>query len=587
MSVQVFEKYQVLRRLAIGGMGEIFLARQQGVAGFDRLVILKSLLRDLARDHSFVEQFLDEARVAATLNHPNIVSIFEVGAWRGLYFIAMEYIDGLSLAELLFRTSSQRCRVPYAIACRIVREAALALDHAHKAKSLSGEDLGIVHRDVSPQNIMVRTDGVTKVVDFGIAKAANRNTRTATGALKGKIAYMSPEQVASEHLDGRSDQFSLGVVFWELCAGKRLFRADSPVTTLQRITELPIPRLSDALPRCPAEVERIVMKMLEREPGRRFTDCGEVAQALDDFLRIECEDGGRADVSTFLREHTSDDDKNDAVDLTPAQPDFLIDLADHDLEATVDIPSRHSRVLRSPPRSKLWVVIALLVLTSAGVALWASRQLKLWGSSSRDPLAELATESLAEPVVSLAEPADVPAPTLILRSKPQSAQVFVDDVLTGRTPLDLSQLVAGDVHAIRIELDGYTTESFEVQLREGETRERVVTLNRRPPTPTPATTKKRDQNRHGAPSPSRVNQSKTTPNVTTQKGTGYLTINTKPWTLVSVNGEAWGSTPLFRRPTPSGKYRVRFRNEQSGIDETRSVVVKPGQNLKLVEDLRR
>ncbi|RMH16426.1 MAG: serine/threonine protein kinase, partial [Gemmatimonadetes bacterium] len=170
-------------------MGEVFLARQTGVA-VDRLVILKSLLPELAEQEGFVDQFLDEARVAATLNHPNIVGIYEVGLWNGQYFIAMEFIHGGDLARLQRAAAKKRVSCPYQVSARMIADAALGLDHAHHAVGMDGQPLHIVHRDISPQNIMVRGDGVTKVVDFGIAKAANRATRTATGMLKGKLQYM-------------------------------------------------------------------------------------------------------------------------------------------------------------------------------------------------------------------------------------------------------------------------------------------------------------------------------------------------------------------------------------------------------------
>ncbi len=170
----IFDKYEIQYRLAVGGMGEVFFARQKGVKGFDRNVILKGLLPDLAQDSNFVEQFLDEARVAANLSHPNVVGIFEVGLWNGTYFIAMEYIRGRHLGQLQRRVREAGERLPFALSARIIADAAAGLHHAHFAVDANGKRLSIVHRDISPQNIMVREDGVTKVVDFGIARAANR-----------------------------------------------------------------------------------------------------------------------------------------------------------------------------------------------------------------------------------------------------------------------------------------------------------------------------------------------------------------------------------------------------------------------------
>ena len=208
----------------MGGMGEVFVARQTGIAGFDRLVILKNLLPDLAKQEELVNQFLDEARVAATLNHPNIVSILEVGEWEGVYYLAMEYIQGADLVALQIEAYKKKKPIPIAVAAQIVHDAAQGLDHAHHATNMSGEPLNIVHRDISPHNIMIRTDGVGKVVDFGIAKASGRLTRTATGMIKGKLHYMSPEQIQGHNITGATDQFALGVVLWEMVARRRLFK---------------------------------------------------------------------------------------------------------------------------------------------------------------------------------------------------------------------------------------------------------------------------------------------------------------------------------------------------------------------------
>src|SRR5439155_506290 len=169
------------------------------------------------------EQFLDEAKVAATLNHPNVVSIFEVGSWNGVYYIAMEYIPGANVGQLIRAAKKAELSVPPTVAARIVHDAARGLYHAHSARDVAGQALSIVHRDISPQNVMVSVEGIVKVVDFGIARAANRDTRTEAGKVKGKLAYMSPEQALGKSVDPRSDQFSLGIVLWELLTRQRLF----------------------------------------------------------------------------------------------------------------------------------------------------------------------------------------------------------------------------------------------------------------------------------------------------------------------------------------------------------------------------
>lgn len=312
----VFGKYERLRRLARGGMGDVFLARHRGLAGIDRLAILKSLREDLAQNPSFREQFLDEARVAALLNHPNIVALYDVGEWEGETFIAMEYIAGEDLAKLWLAAAKRGVGLPFQVSVRIVHDACLGLEHAHRAVDLQQRPLLVVHRDVSPQNIMVRLDGVTKVVDFGIAKAANRVTQTRVGTVKGKLQYMSPEQARGEPLDARSDQFSLGAVLWELCTGTRLFKSETDHEVLEKILVREIPPPSRHVDHFPAALERTIMRMLERERSRRFPDLGAVAAELKAWLDA-AERGDEPTVGAFVEEILGAQLRERTRDLTP------------------------------------------------------------------------------------------------------------------------------------------------------------------------------------------------------------------------------------------------------------------------------
>lgn len=280
----IFGRYAVLSRLAVGGMGEIFLARQVGVSGFERPVILKNLLPDLLEQEGSLEMFLDEARVAGRLNHPNVVSVYEVGEWQGIFYIAMEYIEGENLGRLARAASRTGTPLPPAVSAEVIRDAALGLDHAHHAVDAQGMPLELVHRDISPQNIMVRLDGLTKVVDFGVAKASNRSTRTRTGILKGKLRYMSPEQVRNTPLDGRSDQYALGVVLWELLTHRPLVESENPAEAMRRIALTPVPRPSSLGVEVPPMLEAIVMRMLAKPREQRFARCADVARALQAWL---------------------------------------------------------------------------------------------------------------------------------------------------------------------------------------------------------------------------------------------------------------------------------------------------------------
>jgi serine/threonine-protein kinase len=279
--LRVFDRFELLRKLSSGGYGDIFLARQVGLRGFERLAVLKSLRPEIVESDRAVSQFLNEARTAARLNHPNVVAIYEVDEWRGVYFIAMEYIDGVDLAEVHKAAFRHEQRIPFRIAAAITAQAALGLDHAHRATDDRGRSLGIVHLDISPQNIMVRKDGIAKVVDFGVASSVLFVHPDAKDVLQGKLRYMSPEQLEGEALDGKSDQFSLGIVLWELCVGQRMFAHSDPETTYEQITGGLFPKASSYVKDIPGELEAVIAKMMAYRPDDRFASCREASAALD------------------------------------------------------------------------------------------------------------------------------------------------------------------------------------------------------------------------------------------------------------------------------------------------------------------
>lgn len=276
--VRVFGKYEVVRRLAVGGMGEIFLSRQTGVV--DRLVILKSLLPQLAADDQALAQFLDEARILGSINHPNVCALLDVGEYEEQYFIAMEYINGVDVSHLLKFCEDNKKRLPPLTSAHIVREAALGLDAAHVATDATGSPLRVVHRDISPHNLMVRSDGLTKVVDFGVAVAENRLQKTEVGLLKGKLGYMAPEQIKGAPVEPKADQFSLGVLFWEMLTQRRLFVGESAAQVFMRILKEKIPAPSSLVGDVPKELDAIVLRMTAQEPVERFARLSDAATAL-------------------------------------------------------------------------------------------------------------------------------------------------------------------------------------------------------------------------------------------------------------------------------------------------------------------
>ena len=277
-------RYRVVDEIGIGGMASVHLARMDGPGGFQKWVAIKRIHAHLIEDDSFVHMFLDEARVAARISHPNVANVFDLGKDNDSYWIAMEYLHGEPLREVMRRTEEMGQPMPPEIACRVIADAAEGLHAAHELLGKNGEKLQLVHRDVTPHNLFVTYDGTTKVVDFGIAKFSSRTSNTRAGTLKGKLAYMSPEQVHGEGIDRRTDIFALGVVLWELTTGQRLFRMESDLDTLAKVQECNVPRPSTLIRGYPIDLEKIVMKALAKNRGERFRTARELSRALQSLL---------------------------------------------------------------------------------------------------------------------------------------------------------------------------------------------------------------------------------------------------------------------------------------------------------------
>ena len=278
-------KYKLVKLIAAGGMAEVYLARQAGAAGFEKQVCLKRILPHLAKDKQFVDMFLNEARLASQLDHPNIVSIFDLGEANGNYFIAMEFIDGPNLRGVAKRAAELNEFLPLAEVLKIVAQAAAGLQYAHDLADRDGKPLGLVHRDISPDNILVHRNGTAKVVDFGIAKAAGSTAgATRTGTLKGKVAYMPPEQLRGEPLDRRTDVFALGVVLYELIGGKRPWSADNEVALIGQMMTTDAVPLGELRPDAPEELVAIVHKALAKDRAARYQSCNELLVDLEALI---------------------------------------------------------------------------------------------------------------------------------------------------------------------------------------------------------------------------------------------------------------------------------------------------------------
>jgi serine/threonine protein kinase len=272
-------RYQLIGRLAKGGMAEAYLALSGDLPGLRTLVVVKRILPHLSENPQFVRMFFDEARIGVLLDHPNIARLIEVGYDGGGYFLAMEPVQGKPLSAILRRSLRRERPISHPHAAYIVGQVANGLGYAHALTDASGRPLNVVHRDVSPENILVSFEGAVKVIDFGIASALGRLTETIVGGLKGKVEYRSPEQASGGAIDRRSDVFALGIVLWEALSGRRLFRRGTDLATMRAILDQPIPRPSGAM-RISPRLERIVMTALEKDPDDRFQDAHEMSVLL-------------------------------------------------------------------------------------------------------------------------------------------------------------------------------------------------------------------------------------------------------------------------------------------------------------------
>jgi len=641
----IFGKYEILRRLALGGMGEVFLARQIGIS-FERLVILKSLLAELAEQDDFVKQFLDEAGVASQLNHPAVVGILDAGLWDGTYYIAMEYIHGTDLAKLQRTAVRQGKGIPYQVSARIILDAALGLDHAHHARSMDGTPLAIVHRDISPHNIMVRKDGVTKVVDFGIAKVSNKQSRTATGMLKGKLQYMAPEQVRGETLDARADQFALGVVLWELTTNQRLFKGENEVQTFEKILRGEIPRPSSVVPGYPADLEQVVMRMLSRSPDDRYTTLADAAKDLRVYLDACSRHVGESEVASFVQEIVGEELDQVTRNIPQSRaPNFMLSLdgtsgpverapghtpatltrafdmrrtrtfmavagalavvvvvaaigfvvvgsdeplpearalpfasASEDPPPAASAPKKRARIVKRTPAKPGLAETEIAIESPIGARVVVDG--KPWPSAVPTIVTGLApgphTIQLEQDGVVVDETVELSGPsapsTLRITSSPSKATVFMGSRALGTTPLSLSDLPVATPLVLTVEKRGYSPSTIDVTLKGGENTTRAVTLEKPtkkstpPPPPTPQPKERVIKEtvvvEKDAPAP------------------GTFTVKTTPWAKIWIDGQAHGSTPLFKKTLSAGKHTVRLVNEGAGIDVTKQITVAPGENLK-------
>lgn len=300
-----FGRYILLDLIAQGGMAEIYRARLTNAEGAGRLLVIKRIQAGFGSNNEFLQMFKSEIKVSMAFNHSNIVQLYDFGEENNMPYIAMEFVDGRNLRQFLNRFNEQKQQFPIELATHIIEQAASALHYAHHFKDkITGEHLNIVHRDISPQNIIISYEGNVKVIDFGIAKAKTNSEHTRAGVIKGKPSYLAPEQISGDPMDGRTDLFALGTVFWELLVGKKLFSGENDLAVLKMIESCPasIKKPSEFNPNVPPELDAIILKVLEKRPEKRYQTGEELQRALRRFLNTYSPDFSPGDLSPVIKE---------------------------------------------------------------------------------------------------------------------------------------------------------------------------------------------------------------------------------------------------------------------------------------------
>ena len=503
-------RYEIVGRLETGGMAEILLARLVGPSGFERPVVIKRILPHLSGQRSFEEMFLDEARILVQIRHPNVVQVHELGRDDSGLFLVMEYLDGESLLGVMRRLLNRSEPPQHALSAFVMAEACAGLHAAHESKDEDGLPRGLVHRDVSPQNIFLTYSGQVKLLDFGIAKAANRSTQTEAGQVKGKFAYMSPEQCLGKPLDRRSDVFALGIVLWELATGRRLFLRANELLTFRAICKEAVPPISRVVSGYPPELERICMKALAYQREERYATAqemrhdllsaarqlglselaeSELAELMDQLFAARIEE--KREMLRRVRSGSA------VVRLPEAEADPHTELPSVVQQlGTIDTSSGVARTNRGESRKGIWLVLVGLLLAVGTVALLLVMRARstvppVVRSDSDPTLALPAAPSQVAPAKVVGSGLAAPQReevTIRVETQPPGARVTIGKKSFGKTPAEIR--VPRDTAPLKLLLErrGYRQRSEDVVPNVSQRLVLPLTRVRRPrpkPSPTP------------------------------------------------------------------------------------------------------
>jgi serine/threonine protein kinase len=542
---EAFGKYFLVDKIATGGMAEIFKAKAFGHGGFENLVVIKRILGHLGENEEFVEMFVDEAKVSVALQHANIVRVYDFGKVFDNYFIAMECVDGKDVRGILRKLARKRRYLPIDFAVYIAHEVCRGLAYAHTKTDLRGHPFGIVHRDMSPSNVLVSYEGDIKIADFGIAKAEQNTYNTADGVLKGKFEYMSPEQARGEQLDARSDLFSVGIILYEMLTGRRLFKGESDVATLEAIKAAEVGPPSAVTPRVPEALDRIVLRALSADREDRYPSAAALQEELHALLDKPL-DTTSAELAAFMRDLFAEDIASELARLERGSEVAAVWREEAD-ESLWDGHTGSTATLRQDPppdrrRGLALMALAVILFLIVGAV----------GATA----AALVTSREAPPTATA--PA---APGRLAVTVQPAARIVVDDAIRGEgTSLLLDDLEPG-THVVRLEVDGREPYERTIEVTPEGLVDVDYTFPAPEPEPEPADADGRDEPVEPAPSEARpAPRASSPPRRTAPSGPARVSFTSTPaGATVVVDGRTVGTTPFTWTGSPGGRHAVELR----------------------------
>ena len=613
-----FGKYTLIGKLGHGGMAEVNLAVMSGKGNFRKLVVIKRMHAHLEAEPGFVDMFLDEARLAAQLDHPHCVQTLEVGEANGQHFLAMEYLDGQGLERLLRITGQRGETLPPSLVARMVADALDGLGYAHELTTYDGQRLGVVHRDVSPQNLFVTYNGVVKLLDFGIAKATSNVVETRTGVVKGKYAYIAPEQALATPVDARADVWAMGVVFWEMLTSRRLFKSHNELATLQETLTAVIHPPSSVVPGIPAELDRIALRALERDVSKRYQTAFEFKDDLEQYLSTAPDRVERRDIAKLMQERFGEAVKVHRAKI--AECLAAVERSDKTVQRLVEgnaiSASAEMQSLSMPPGQ---LQTPVPYMTPSGISLSPGvRHQHMVGGPYPTPMPSNPGMYVAPPSGGYVAPYPTPMPGPIPQgvmppsmsgpselTPPPGTSPFgaMPPKKDERRPLAIWLVALGALALLGVIAfvvwprisgshgDSAVPTGVGVVVVSGAPAPSVIapppTMVIAPPPTTIAAPIADDSVSHRtthrrSPDPTHVAEAPAPPPSTPAPSTGgggegFLSLITSPWTHVTEGGHDLGDTPLVRVPMSAGHHSLRLVNSESGISETYDVEITAGQ----------